>query len=353
MRDKANACLFHRHLKQNSKKRYTTMKTRYIYTALLTAALTFGLTACSDDDETYDPGLNVPAAQEKTAITTDATGDLQVGVGETVTFNITDGSGDYKVVAENPEYVTAQVNGNTVTLTGVEKGIGGVMISDSQGSYKHVTVKCMYFTMTLDKNDVAVAMKLGHTDGTAQVTVTGGNGNYTAVSADETIAKATVSGDVITIQGVTEGQTTITVTDMMGLTQTVNVKVEVSTIPFTDDEKAEILALTENKMVFDGEEAMYVSYSGVYTISQADGYTTMESYYKWAQLYGMTMKFKGDLSVGKKTDGTYENKTYTSSTSVDGVEYEILKNDGTRVWGIASCVKDNYLHTGYFCMPIE
>lgn len=329
------------------------MKTRYIYTALLTAALSLGLTACSDDDSTYDPGLNVPAAQEKSTITTNVSGVLQVGVGLTSSFNIIDGGGDYKVVSENPEMMTVQLNGDVVTLTGVKKGITGVMISDSQGNYMHITVKCMYFNMTLDKSDVTVGMKLGHTDGTAKVTVTGGNGNYTAVSADETIAKTSVSGDIITIQGVKEGQTTVTITDMMGLTQTVNVKVEVSSIPFTDDEKAEILALTENKMVFDGAEAMYVNYGGVYSISQADGYTTMESYYSWYQSYGMVMKYKGDLSVGKKTDGTFDNNSYYDSMSLTGVDYEILKNDGTRVWGIASCIKDNYLHTGYFCMPIE
>ena len=331
------------------------MKARYIYTALLAMAMTMGMTACGDDnDEVYDPGLNVPAAQERTDITTDAAQNVEVGVGETATINITGGGNDYKVVAENPELVTAEVNGNTITLTGVEKGITGVMISDSQGNYKHINVKCMYFKMSLDKNEVTVGMKLGHTDGTAKVTVTGGNGNYTATSANEDVAKASVNGDVITIQGVKEGQTSITITDMMGLTQTVNVKVEVSTIPFTDDEKAEVLALTDNKMVFNGKQALYAQYGCEYAVTEADGYVTMESYYSWYHSYGMVMKFKGDLSVGKKAEGTFDDKNrYEGQLSLDNVDYEILKNDGTHVWGIASAIKDNYLYTGYFCMPIK
>ncbi len=331
------------------------MKARHIYTAMLAVAMTMGMTACgNDNDEAYDPGLNVPAAEERTAIATDANEDVKVGVGETATINITDGNGDYKVVAENPELVTAELSGTTITLKGMEKGITGVMISDAKGNYKHVTVKCMYFTMTLNKNEVTVGMKLGHTDGIAKVTVTGGNGNYTAAVANEDIAKASVSGDVITIQGKKSGETTVTITDMMGLTQTVKVKVETTTIPFTEDEKAEVLALTDNKMVFNDTEALYVKYGGVYTVAEADGMVTMESYYSWYHMYGMVMKFKGDLSVGKKAEGTFnDNNRYQGTLSLDNVEYEILKNDGKRVWGICSAIKNDYLYTGYFCMPLE
>lgn len=79
------------------------MKTRHIYTAMLAVAMTMGLTACGDDnDEVYDPGLNVPAAEERTAIATDAKEEVQIGVGESATINITDGNGSYKVVAEEP-----------------------------------------------------------------------------------------------------------------------------------------------------------------------------------------------------------------------------------------------------------
>lgn len=249
--------------------------------------------------------------------------------------------------------MTAEISGNTITLTGVEKGIAGVMISDAKGNYKHVTVKCMYKTMTLDKNEVSVGMKLGHTDGIAKVTVTGGNGNYTAAVANDDVAVASVNGDVITIQGKKSGETTVTITDMMGLRQTVKVKVETTTIPFTEDEKAEVLALTDNKMVFNGQEALYVNYSGVYTVAQADGYVTMESYYSWYHSYGFVMKFKGDLTVGKKAEGTFKNNGWNGRLDLSDVDYEILKNDGKRIWGICSVIKNDYLYTGYFCMPIE
>lgn len=320
---------------------------------MLAMAMTMGFTACSDDDDVYDPGLNVPEAQERPAIKTDVADEVQVGVGETATFNITDGGGDYKVVAENPEFVNATINGNAVTLTGVGKGIAGVVVSDAKGNYKHITVKCMYFKITLDKQEVNVGMKLGHTDGVAKVTVVGGNGNYTAESADETVARVSVKGDVITIQGVKTGETTVTVTDMMGLTQTVNVKVETTTVPFTDEEKAEVLALTENKMIFDGTEPLFASYGNVYEVTQEDGFVTIRAYYKWYPNNAMVMKFKGDLSVGTKTEGSLTNKDWYDTLSYEGMTYEILKNDGSRVWGIVHLAEENYLHVGYFCTSIK
>lgn len=329
------------------------MKAKYIYTAMLATAMMMGFTACSDDDDVYDPEINVPEAQERPVIKTDVADEVQVGVGETATFNITDGGGDYKVVAENPEFVNATINGNAVTLTGVGKGIAGVVVSDAKGNYKHITVKCMYFQITLDKQEVNVGMKLGHTDGVAKVTVVGGNGNYTAESADETVARVSVKGDVITIQGVKTGETTVTVTDMMGLTQTVNVKVETTTVPFTDEEKAEVLALTENKMVFDGIEPLFANYGNVYEVKQEDGFVTIRAYYKWYPNNAMVMKFKGDLSVGTKTEGSLTNKDWYDTLSYEGMTYEILKNDGSRVWGIVHLAEENYLHVGYFCTSIK
>lgn len=333
------------------------MKANYIYTAMLAAALAFGMTACSDDDEVYDPQTNVPAAQDKSALTTDVADEVQVGVGETATFNITGGGSDYKVIAENPEFVTVALSGNTVTLTGVAKGIAGVLISDAQGNYKHVTAKCMYKTMTLDKSEVSVGMKLGHTDGVAKVTVTGGNGEYTAVSANKEVATTSVNGDVITIQGVKQGETTVTITDMMGLKQTVSVKVETTTIPFTDDELAEVLALTGNKQVFDGQQAMYIDYGGSYFVEPIDGGYKLYSHYGqaggWYSGYAMVFTFKGDLTVGKKSEGTYSMASWSGTESYDGLDVEILKNDGSHIWGIISGIADEYLHTGYFCMPIQ
>ena len=321
------------------------MKTRYFFLSVVSAlALTATFTACSSDDD--DP---TPEVVESKTITVD-TDTLKMDVAATSTFNITDGGGDYKVFSENPEVVTATIDNNTVTVTSLRKGKSGVVISDAQGNYKRIVVQSMYMTMSLDKEAVAIGIKLGHTDGRATVKVTAGNGGYTAVVADENVATAQVSGDNIVLTAKAEGSTTLTVTDMMGLTKTVPVTVESSSIPYTDEEKQEIVnTLTDNKMVWDGQQAN--SWGNYAVVKDGDNNVVTWAYYTY---YYLKFNVGADLTVGTKTNCTVEAKMDWGSdgTTYDNVTVEILKNDGSRIWGIAYVIKDNYLHYGYFCMGL-
>lgn len=321
------------------------MKAKHFLIALLALPVSFGLTACSDDDD-----QTVAPVEETVPIAFD-TDTLVVGVGETATFNITQGGGDYRVISENPDIASATISGQTVTVTSTEKGLTGIVVSDARGSYKRIAVKSMYFTMTLSHKALSIGMKLGHTDGTATLTVTGGNGGYSATSADESIALVKgISGSTITLQGVATGETTVTVTDMMGLTATVKVTVAVTTEPYNDDEKAALLASSDNTIVF-GDSEGWDGY-GDFTAKEADGQVTAEwNYYNY---YYLRLTYTGSLAVGKYTGGKVEDSTgWGGATTYDDINVEVLKNDGTRVWGIMSVIQDNYLYYGHFCLPIE
>lgn len=323
------------------------MKARYFYLGMMSLALTMGFTACSDDDDN-DIDLPVPNEIQRTDLTVDAD-TVQVEVGSTATFNITGGNEDYKVFSENDEIATASISGNTVTVTSQKKGIAGVVISDSKGARKRVMVKSMYLHMELDKSEVLLGIKRGHKDGRATVTVTKGNGNYTAVVDDEKVCTASVSGDVVTLNAVAKGQTKVTVTDMMGLSQTVTVTVEETTVAFTDDEKNEILAQTEDIISWNGEE----SYNwGTFSAKTEGGTTTVNwDYYGY---YYCTLTYSGDLTAGKKGKGTLKTKMswYDDGSSYEDIDVEVLKNDGKTVWGIMSKLTDDYLYTGYFVVKL-
>ena len=322
------------------------MKVKYIYSAMMAAVFAVVLTACSNENDMPEPEQK---PKETTPITL-STDTVKVGVGESSTFNITAGGGDYKLIVENPDIASATIAGNAVTVKSAVKGKTGIIVSDATGNYKRVIVKSMYFKMTLDKEVVKIGMKLGHTDGTGQVTVTGGNGNYKAVSNNEKIAIIqSVNGNVITIQGVAKGSADVTITDMMGLKQTIKVQVETTEVAFTDEEKAKIMALTSDVITFDESK----SYNwGTMEITTDNGMNLAQWDY-----YGYCIKcwFSGDLTVGKKADGKVliydpwrrEKKTY------ENVNVEIIKVEGSRVWGIMSLIKDNYLHTGYFCLQTK
>ena len=75
-------------------------------------------------------------------------------------------------------------------------------------------------TLTFDKNNVEV-----YIEETITVKVSGGVAPYTAKPANETMVKVTVSGSEITIEGLEEGSTAVTVTDANGIEGTLPVKV--------------------------------------------------------------------------------------------------------------------------------
>lgn len=321
---------------------------------MMAIATSFCFTACSDDDD--EPSYPTPNPVEQSEITFD-TDTVKVGVHETSTFNITDGAGDYKVIPEDTAVATAAINGNTVTVKSQKKGITGIVVSDAKGAYKRIMVKSMYFNMKLNKNEVSIGMKLGHNDGNAKVIVLEGNGNYTASCADEEIARVTrITGDsAIEIQGIKTGTTTVTVTDMMGLTQNVKVNVETTTIPYTDDEKQDIMSDNSSRWVWDGRRNQSSSYNYTHKISE-DGRTVAYNYYesRWYSMPGAEVWFTGDFTVGKKTNGRiYYKPNWGSGYDYnENVEVEIIKNDGSKAWGIFSVVADNYLHYGYFVIDL-
>ena len=319
------------------------MKTKHLFLALASITLALGFTACSSDE---DKPIE-PTPMKKSVLTFDAD-TIKVPVGETATLTIKDGGGDYKVINEDTTIVSGKVNGNAVTVTSKKKGITGLVISDAAGNYKRVLVKSMYFKIELDKTDVAVTMKLGHASGTAKVTVTGGNGGYKWESKAPEVAKVkSITDDgVITVEGLSEGATEIVITDMMGLSQSISVKISVTNIPFTDEEKAEIMKSTTKIITWD-DKKNWDGY-GPCTVSEVGGKKLAGwNYYGY---YFCLASFSGDLSVGKKTDGNLKLKFgwQEPETTYDDVDIEILKREGGVVWGIMSKLQDNYLHTGYF-----
>lgn len=324
------------------------MKAKYLYLAMMSLVLSFGFTACSSDDN--DKPAPTPTAKSEITFDKDT---VIVGVGESATFNITSGGGDYKIINENPDIASGTVSGSAVSVASVKKGITGLVVSDAQGNYKRIMVKSMYFKMSLNKEAVEIGMKLGHTTGAAAtVTVTAGNGNYTAVSADEKIVKvAGIADSVITLNGVAEGTTTVTITDMMGLTKTVNVTVKTTTIPYTDEEKQALMDNNSSILAWDSNS----SYSDWGTFSTQIENNQQEVYWDAYGYYFIKVYFDGDLTVGKKTNGQVSVKLSWGDdpAAYSPVDVEIIKNDGKKVWGVMSSIIDNYLWYGHFCVPIS
>lgn len=320
------------------------MKAKYIYTIMMAMALTFGMASCDDDDNNNNE-------QQKPATKTELKCDvdtIEVGVGEAATFNILEGGGDYKLICENEDIAKATVEGNSVTVNAFTNGFTGVVISDAEGNYKRVVIKAMYFEIFVASTDVTVFMKLGHDAGYGDINILGGNGNYKVDIEDLQVVKLkSIKGSVITLQAVKVGETTCTITDALGLTKTINVKVETTTVPFSEAELEMVRNLNSNTFNWDS----YDGYSwATYACEAIEGGKT-KAYWDYYQWRWQSCTWTGDASVGKKGKGVFHDQVYNSEDF--DVDVEILKNDGSRVWGVCSGIKNDYLYVGYFCVPLK
>ena len=73
------------------------------------------LSACGDDND----NKNNETPQNLAELTVDAS-EISIAQGDTRTVKITSGNGEYVVTSANEEVVTAEVDGDLVTLTAVE-----------------------------------------------------------------------------------------------------------------------------------------------------------------------------------------------------------------------------------------
>ncbi|MCB2037618.1 MAG: hypothetical protein R3F09_10485 [Burkholderiaceae bacterium] len=183
------------------------------------------------------PGTSEVSVQDsslsQTAITMTVTvkvADLASSIGTTLTlaprqsqsFTIYGGKGPYTVTTNNPSTATVSGSGDTFTITaGTAAGTASILVTDAYGS-----------TLTIQvTNQVAQALSanpgtltgLAGTNGA--VSVSGGVAPYTVLASNPSIATASLSGTVISVGFVAEGEGAITVTDATGAVVSVAVTV--------------------------------------------------------------------------------------------------------------------------------
>ncbi|MEJ2882184.1 LamG-like jellyroll fold domain-containing protein [Pedobacter sp. GR22-6] len=102
-------------------------------------------------------------------------------------------------------------------------GIAKVKLTDAQGKEALITVNVSAPTaLTLSKTNIA----LDAIQASEEISISSGNGGYKATIANKYIAKASISGNTITITGKTKGNTTMTLQDKKGRTVTVNIAID-------------------------------------------------------------------------------------------------------------------------------
>lgn len=191
------------------------MTTKRLFRTMLMAiscVSLFAFVACSDDD---DDKVNetLKIKPEK----------IEIVVEETGKAVISDGTAPYTVAISDKDIAKAEMDADTVVITGLKEGSAIITITDKNkfSGKVTVTVKEAPEVLSFDKDEVTIEV-----DKDAVVTVEGGTAPYTATVGDETVATAEVSEDKITIKGVKVGTTTVTVSDEEENSGTISVTIK-------------------------------------------------------------------------------------------------------------------------------
>jgi hypothetical protein len=155
---------------------------------------------------------------------------LEVGVPgkNEITININTGNSGYKTELLNNSAQFIEVNNTKLeshgkfTIKAIAAGVAKLKVTDEKGKEAIVDFAVTApGVVTVDKSSVI----LNAVQGSEVVTVSSGNGDYKVSVANPFIAKAWVSGNLITIKGKINGTTTVNIEDKKGQKTTINVTV--------------------------------------------------------------------------------------------------------------------------------
>ena len=178
--------------------------------------------------------------------------------GETGTTQVFGGVAPYSVTCTG---LGASVAGNTITVdaTGAAPGTYTCTVDDSSAAAP------VNFTVTVAENvsvaDTELEVYEGHT---ATTSVSGGCGDYSAISGDTSVATASVTGHLLTVTGVAAGSTMVEVCDAVGgsghcATVNVNVLAYTGSLIVSPNAFSLVLGETNSGMISGGAPPYAVS----------------------------------------------------------------------------------------------
>jgi hypothetical protein len=222
--------------------------------------------------------LTVSAPQAAPTLRTTAPSDITLAAGATNSFSIFGGTPPYLTSSSNASVVTSGVNGNSISVIGVARGTGNILVLDATGAQVAITVTVGSTTVTplFTSASSAVALTVGAADVT--YTIGGGVPPYSASSSNLGVATASVSGTSLSLKGLTTGSATAVVLDSTGskidITLTVGSGTPVTAFRTTAPSAITLGVGSTDAFTMSGGTPPYVastSNSGVATVSVNGG----------------------------------------------------------------------------------
>lgn len=150
---------------------------------------------------------------------------LEMAMSQTKEIEIASGNGGYTLVNSDQTVVKAELTEDgKIKIESLKDGVAELTVTDQAGVSAILTVNVKVVEITLEQDEVTVNMNK-----TAEVEITGGNGEY-SISSNTAATVATaeiIDGNKIKITGLTQGEATITITDKANKTKELKVTVGV------------------------------------------------------------------------------------------------------------------------------
>ena len=305
---------------------------------------------------------------------------LMAPVGEGVSAIVSSGNESYNAFSLDPEIATASVSGNVIAVETHSLGKTQIVVSDAK--YKVARIDVVAYQepgVTLEDSQKTGEIIVGES-GTFTVAVLSGNGGYEITSDTDGVSARydEASGNIIVsaVGKIDDYSAVLTVTDVCGFQETIQVTVTPSFNYWTDARKQTVINSTSS-FYYSVPSFLNTATSFNLTRKQtSSSYTyhaakTETGYsYGYQRMYtnnppnniryvDVQIDIKGDLSVGKKEGHLYGIYYYLSNgdlwwnsildTDTDERNIiEIVSNNGTLVKGVVSYFYDGAVHNMYF-----
>ncbi len=321
------------------------IKYKAILGVLLLSFPVLMLFSCSDKEDVIIESEKLDLVLEEDQI--------DIKIGNQVEINIVEGNNAYKVFSLNEDIVGATISGNKIVMNALEIGKTAIIVSDGAGIYRTLNIKSYkYETPIIEINNVNFKIPIGNSKSTT-IKILEGNGGYKAESSNPEIASVNVVGDtLLNITGYKEGKAIITIFDGIDFVSS-NVEVEITetTDPYNELELEEIMEKEDLCYVFSNQSVL--NSTTYYTLlNRIEGGRNL---YGWDyyNFYYLKIYFEGDKEVGIKENSSLLFRYSSTNLSADSINFEIIKNDGEKIWAVFSFIQNEKLEYGYFIQKIN
>ena len=388
------------------------MKKYYSFFVAAVFALSTVFISCGNDtEEPEDP--HIPELE----VSTD---NILVQADGSFNLQITSGGGEFRAFSLNDDIATVRVSGNTVTVEGVTNGQTALVVSDHNGLFKRVPV-VVYTTnqVVLEHTHLTLVTRTGWGSRPADnptTTIVSSNGGLESmpnagflIDIDRpSLPNAALNVTIVNVVGVDDnGDETITptitvsgtsalvpftayvtITDISGFSQVLEVTVEPTMVPYNATEMALVAFNGTARRFFLSNGGNGATAAGApnvaagtlwgtqinggftnFSINGIDNGQLMFGYdSNFGPYDGSMFQFRlwwtGDTSVGVKEGGRVMhnrgNNAPWQNFGFPGVNgdrdypdpvpayVEVVRNDGDRIWVIWSAVVRGQLRWGYF-----